>query len=221
MRLDAGATPWTRSTWALRVAMEYRSAAVSSQMLHWALQLGLDNGIVDRLHQLVADELDHVELSRRVHTAAGGLPEDVRVDRDLLAFGYPSDLPLERRALTAALQEFALHESMALEAFLCMRRAPLVPVVRRCIEPICRDEARHRRLGWALLDALLARTGAQDWLRERTRPALQIIEEVYQGQACPTEGERAWGLLSDQDYKKVTARARKNIEGQLIQRALL
>jgi hypothetical protein len=202
-----------RATWGRRTAAEYRSAAVASEMLHWSLVLGLEPGIVDRLHALVAEERDHADLSRAVHAAAGGAPEEAGITREALCLGMAVGEALERRAVLAAFQEFVVHETVALALFREMQRRPMVPVVQDAIVRIVRDEARHRRLGWLLVDALLARTGEGPWLAQRVRPAIDGVLHGYRGAAeAPSVEEAAWGIL---DPRVASAAIRRAVEGNL------
>lgn len=211
-----------RMTWAARTAAEYRSASVSAEMLHWCLCLGVAPALVARVHRLVDDELDHAELSRAVHVAAGGSPGDVTVDRGNLALRIAPSEPLGRRALAAAFQEFAVHETLALECFKAMAKADLEPVVRRAVDRIVRDEARHRRLGWELVRALLALTGERAWLESLAPAAIRGVLACYPADtAAPSAGEARWGLLSGAAYASAVASAiRGPINTQLARNGL-
>lgn len=189
-------------------------------MLHWCLQLGVAPRVLDALRDLIADELDHATLSRAVHEAAGGQPAEVTVPRERLSFEILPHDPLERRALAAALQEYAFHETIALEAFRAMRQAPLRPRVRDAVARIFRDEARHRRLGWTLLDSLLGDAGAPPWLHTLAPRALAQVEAVYAGAPEPTPEERTWGLLGPLDYARALRRSHREIRARLARRGL-
>ncbi len=166
--------------------------------------------LVEGLLGVVRDELDHAERSRAVHALAGGTPMEVRIDRSWLALTVPGDT-LERRAAFAALAECALHESFALEAFREMRGGPLLPAVRAAIDPIFQDEARHRRLGWRLLEALLERTGERDWLRGQSSAVLASVDALYSTRGAAEDEEAGWGLLDAAAYRRARARAARTI----------
>lgn len=198
-------TPRIRATWTRRAAAEYRSAAITTHLLHWFLQIGLAPRLLARVHGVVADELEHADLSRSILHAAGG--EGVGVVRDTLSVGAAPDEGIERRALLGALSELALHESVALEVFRAQLAAPLVPLVRAATERIVRDEARHRRLGWEVVRALLDGGGDRDWLRGWVPRALAELEAGYTGGQEVDEVERAWGLLGAAARTAAVARA--------------
>lgn len=208
---DIEATSAVRAAWALRTAAEYRSASLGSQMLHWAIQLGLSPLVIERLHSFVADELHHSELSREIHAAAGGTPEQVVVHRESLSFVPQPDVPLEQVALVAALEEFVLHESVALHAFrLILAQSPLTNFVRDRLSKIARDEARHCRTGALLLAELVQRTGQGIWLQSRVPPSMARLTQAYATSLRPSDAERAWGLLSDDGYTTAIASAARS-----------
>ncbi len=133
----------------------------------------------------------------------------------------PSE-PLGRRALAAAFQEFAVHETLALECFKAMAKADLEPVVRRAVDRIVRDEARHRRLGWELVRALLALTGERAWLESLAPAAIRGVLACYPADtAAPSAGEARWALLSGAAYASAVASApRGPISTQLARNGL-
>ncbi len=201
-------TPAVRSAWAGRTAAEYRSAAVASEMLHWCIVLGVAPDLVAEVHRVVDDELNHADMSRAVHEAAGGLPTDVVIARESLSLTICPTETLERRALAAAFQEFAVHETVALECFREMRKHALVPIVRSTVDRIARDEARHRRVGWRLVESLLAQTGERKWLQTMVAPAVDGVLLAYGTRHAPTAEDLRWGLLDPDAYLRAVRRAR-------------
>ncbi len=201
------ATPAVRATWARRAAAEYRSAAIAGEMLHWVISLGVPTQIVALVHEMVADELAHANLSRDVHAAAGGQAAEVVVRRSDLSFGLFTAESLERRALAAAFSEFVVHESIALEAFRAMSSGPLVPAVRRCVRTVIRDEARHRRSGALLFHTLVTQLDEAEWLREWIPVAIQHVAGAYVAGSNVTHDERQWGLLDQPAYDRARHRA--------------
>lgn len=203
----ASANPSVRATWARRAAAEYRSAAIAGEMLHWALTLGVPTPIVALVHDIVADELEHANLSREVHLAAGGKPTDIVVHRRDLSFSLFASEPLERRALAAAFSEFVVHESISLEAFRAISSVPLVPIVGHCVRTVLRDEARHRRSGTLLFQSLAQQFGELEWLQAWIPVAIQRLSNAYTADETVTDEERAWGLLDESAYKRAKSRA--------------
>ena len=168
-------------------------------MLHWSLVLGLPPSLVGRIHQVLAEELEHAELSRRVHVAAGGSADEVQILQTELSSPLSASQGIPRRALFSAFQDFAVHESIALTMFRVMQNGRLEPVVRRAVDQIVRDEARHRFLGWQLVGALLQRTGEREWLTGIAGEAIQGVLSAYRQGGPPIAPEDAgWGLIDPQ-----------------------
>ena len=65
-------TPRVHREWSNRVAAEYRSAAITAQVLHWLISVGADDALVSTCMRIVRDELDHAQLSHDCLVALGG-----------------------------------------------------------------------------------------------------------------------------------------------------
>lgn len=198
-----------RREWLRRIEAEYRSAALTHHLAHWLLQIGASPELFERAQRIVADELIHARLSHEVYTAAGGTtaPE---IARESLAFPSSPPAQLERDLLLVGVEMFCIGETTAVRLFRRMRAGCDVPVARKALDRILRDEVRHRDFGWLLLDWML---GAPE---EESRRALveQHLEAMltrlrgrYRGSttsdvATFSESDRRWGLISGPLYRE-------------------
>lgn len=193
-------TPRVHQEWARRVAAEYRSAAVTAQVLTWAIQAGLPPELLHRATRIVADELDHARLSHEVLCALGGEAEPVPLDAADLAVAGPLPHTLIRA--------FCLGETFAVPLFAAMLEHTTHPDARRVVERVIRDEVSHRAFGWDALDALIS---AEPALAPALRTALPALVHDLRGYAAPppapplTAEERACGLLENDAYAAIYA----------------
>ena len=139
--------------WRRRVQAEYRSAALTAQLLHRCIQLGLSDDLLATAQRIIADELDHARISAAVAVALGGSDEPVALSpADLCSPDRPEG-PLAD-LVERTLQGFCLGETFAVPLFSRMRAGAESPA-REALDRILRDEAIHRQFGWDLLDTLL------------------------------------------------------------------
>ncbi|MCB9762571.1 MAG: ferritin-like domain-containing protein [Alphaproteobacteria bacterium] len=199
-----------RSTWRRRVAAEYRSAAITAELLHWLIALAVSPDTLDRCHRVVADELAHAELSRAVYLAADGDPAAIPIQRGALRLPHAPGQPLELRALAVAADVFCCGETVAVPLFLALRGEDgevTQADARAALDRIVRDEATHRAFGWTLLDELLERLGegGRVWLAPQIPGFVQRICEAYRAteDLCTAE-QRAWGLMAPARYSAIT-----------------
>jgi len=217
------ATDAIRREWLRRVEAEYRSSAHTQHLTLWLIQLAAPRELIDDGLRIVADELDHAELSAAVCREAGSTEAPALVQDDLLLKVPPAGL--EERALFATLDVFCLGETLAVPLFTELRRECTVPVARRALDRVLKDEVRHRQFGWDLLDYLLERSPALvDSARRYLPGALERLRKRY-GQGAETEAdpvERSWGMMAPATYREILeATVYKEYEPRFRERALL
>ncbi len=113
-----------------------------------------------------------------------------------------------RGALVSAITRFfCVGETVAVPLFRMLRERARVPVARRALDRILRDEARHRQFGWDTLDWLLLHD--EDDVARRVAielPAvLADVKAAYgtaHDQPSPTlrEDVMAWGMAGPAEY---------------------
>jgi hypothetical protein len=203
------ASPLVRHAWAGRIEAEYRSAAITQVVTLWLIQIGASPDLVRDGLRIVDDELTHAELSRKVWLAAGGesLPP---LDRRSLGLARTRE-ELEHDLVAAVAQIFCLGETVAVRLFSSLRRGTSVPVARRALDRILRDEVRHRDFGWLALEWLLQSPDADarralvqqalpGWLRELEQ---NYGDELEGGIAAVSDAERAWGVAPWREYTAI------------------
>jgi hypothetical protein len=205
------ATERVRREWLRRVEAEYRSAAITHHLVLWLIQIGASPDLVTAGLRIVRDEMAHSDLSHRVHAAAGGtaMPRLPRESLELPRGGGP----LEEDVTRACVDVFCLGETVAVRLFKELRERCAVPVARRALDRILRDEVRHRDFGWTLLGWLLETPHAQG-VRALVQRELPSWFRRLRGMYAPagirqpdlTDEEMRWGLMPASRYADVLAR---------------
>jgi len=214
------AAVWVRDEWERRIEAEYRSAAITQNLVLWLIQMGASPDLVHDGLRIVGDEMDHAELSHAVFVEAGG-EGPPRIDRGQL--GLPrSDGPVEGDVLRYGVQIFCLGETVAVPLFKHLRQGCTVPVAREALDRILRDEVRHRDFGWALLDWFLDQPHLEPMVVAQVTGQLAGmfagLEASYgAGQRAGSDGNsggdsgamasevRAWGLAPPAEYRAILA----------------
>lgn len=197
-----------RAEWLRRVEAEYRSAAITQHLTLWLIQMGASPDLVRAGLRIAGDEIDHAEMSHQVYLAAGG-EGGPRLVRESLALERNEGAPLEHDVARTAVDVFCLGETVAVPLFKELREGCTVPIARRALDRILKDEVRHRDFGWTLLESLLdSKLGSL--LREvvvRELPGyFARLRAAYAPPDAarvlePTDAERAWGLMPRELYR--------------------
>ena len=143
-----------RGEWLRRVEAEYRSAAITQHLTLWLIQIGASPDLVRGGLRIAADEMAHAELSHRTFVAAGGVGGP-QLARESLELKRHPGAPLEHDVARVGVEVYCLGETVAVPLFKELREPCSVPVARRALDRILRDEVRHRDFGWALLGWLV------------------------------------------------------------------
>lgn len=193
--------------WRNRVAAEYRSASIAARVVHGLIAVGMPRDLVDTGLRVVADELDHAELSARCLEELGGTAEPEPLElADLLGrrsgAGFVADL------LDEVLRSFCLGETFAVPLFAAMREGTDHLAVEPMLTRVLRDETVHRQFGWDALDALLELDG--EGVRARATAELPAMIAGYRrayaepvAEAPITPQERSMGLMPAETYARV------------------
>jgi hypothetical protein len=203
-----------RAEWLRRVEAEYRSAAVTQHLVLWLIQLGVSPDLIDAGLRIVRDELDHAELSHRAFVEAGGQGGPTLVRETLRLVERPGE-PLELAVTRACVEVFCLGETVAVRLFKRLRERCDVPVARKVLDRVLRDEVRHRDFGWLLLDYLLESpfsASARELVSRELPGMLSRKRSAYAPGFAKASGELPeadlrWGLMSARDYAAILERA--------------
>jgi hypothetical protein len=203
-----------RSEWLRRVQAEYRSAAIAHHLTLWLIQLGASPDLIDAGLRIVKDELIHARMSHRVYGAAGGR-DAPQLAQETLGLARPASEPLLLSTARAGVEVFCLGETVAVPLFKVLRDDCTVPVARRALDRILRDEVRHRDFGWMLLGWLVelpAREAVLRLVRAELPAMLARLRRSYApGKPAPRTSmaaeDRAWGLMPSAIYADTLERA--------------
>jgi hypothetical protein len=208
------ATDAVRAEWLRRVEAEYRSSAITQHLTLWLTQIGASPDLVRAGLRIASDEIAHAEMSHRTFVTAGGegAPQLARESLELVR--RPA-LPLEHDVVRYGVEVYCLGETVAVPLFKELREGCTVPIARRALDRILRDEVRHRDFGWTLLAWLvdaehpmanelravaiseLPRSFAR--LRASYAPVQRAAPAKPERTMAPEE--RAWGLMPVSLYR--------------------
>jgi len=200
--------------WSRRVVAEYRSAAITSQTVHWMIQIGLAEELIQVGLRIVGDELAHARLSHEACIALGGptLPKSLPLE----VLSMPKTEGLWYALVDSILKNFCLGESFAVPLFEAMRRNAsnhaVIPILTRVLQ----DEAVHRAFGWSTLDALLTIDSSSVIQRAAEKVPLWIEETrisygANKQQTSIPDEEQAAGLLAGAEYAEIVENTYKNV----------
>lgn len=207
------ATEHVRAQWLLRVEAEYHSAALTQELTLWMTQAGVSPDLLHDGLRIADDELMHAALSMDVYLAAGGTRRPT-LSRSSLAIPRRAGDPLEHDIVRVGVDGFCLGETVAVPLFRRLREGCSVPVARKALDRILRDEVRHRDFGWELLSwmldtplgadlrALVARELPAWFARIRRSYAPAFAERLD----TVHDLDRAWGLMAPARYRAVVDR---------------
>lgn len=204
-----------RREWLRRVEAEYRSGAHTQHLTLWLMQLGAPPDLIELGLRIVSDELKHAELSDAVLRAAGS-EATPHLARETLELKRTAP-ELEFDVLRVGVEMFCLGETVAVRLFSRLRDGTSVPVARRALDEILRDEVRHREFGWTLLTWLMDTPLAPRFTQLLAHELPAMLERVrrnYGGVALDRLGAealaaqaqalapaaRAWGLMPLAEY---------------------
>ncbi len=207
------ATEHVRRQWLLRVEAEYRSAVLTQELTLWLMQAGASPDLLHDGLRIADDELVHAELSMETYLAAGGA-RGPTLARETLSLPRRANDPLEHDIARVGVDSFCLGETVAVPLFKNLREGCHVPVARKALDRILRDEVRHRDFGWTLLAWLLEtpRAPALRALIDRELPVWfgrirRSYAPAYAGKLDTiSDVDRQWGLMAPARYAAVVER---------------
>lgn len=200
-----------RTEWARRVVEEYRSSSIAQGLTLWLTQVGASPDLIHAGLRIGDDEMVHSEMSHAVVEAAGGELRE-SIPRETLELPRTPGDPLEHDVTRVAVRVFCLGETVAVPLFRRLREECTVPVARRTLDRVLRDEVRHRDFGWTLLGWLfeLPMAPALRELAQRILPGdFARLRSAYGANPQATEidaKDRIWGLMSPSEYAAATER---------------
>lgn len=208
---------------------EYTSAATTHHYTHWLIQIGASPDLIRAGLRIVADELDHAAFAAEVCVEAGADPASMPpIDAAALRLNDPPpDFPsFVETILDQTVALFCVGETVAVPLFRMLNKTCDEPSARRALDRVLRDEPRHSRFGWTLLDWALATEPiphTAGFLQAGIAGHVEALLGAYL--AVPssnetastevgstrlesvTDDERRWGVAAAGDYASVAYRA--------------
>lgn len=198
--------------WERRVIAEYRSASITHHLVLWLIQMAASPDLIVDGLRIVKDELAHADLSHKTLAKAGGQMR-AAIPRETLGLTRDEREPLEHAVARVCVDTFCLGETVAVPLFKVLREGCEVPVARRALDRILRDEVRHRDFGWALLDHLLElppHLGMRPFIERELPRLFARIRRSYGPDVALAESiaaeDRRWGLMPDARYRQILER---------------
>lgn len=199
--------------WQNRVAAEYASSAIASQLLHWLIQIGASPDLLFQCQEVVREELTHTELARDVYLAAGGEDKGIMIHPHQLTIPHAPQSDLLTRALEFTADFFCCGETVAAPLFQAMVAKSQNTVARKSLLRIVRDEKDHGDFGWELLEHLLT-LGTRDHrenLKQRVPDFIQRIVTTYSTQATVSAADEGWGVISGEEHAAIARQTAEKV----------
>lgn len=202
-----------RAEWLRRIEAEYRSAAITQHLGLWLIQIGAPPELVQAALVIVSDEMTHAELCHATFVAAGGT-DTPNLARETLELSR-SRAPLEHDVTRHGVAVFCLGETVAVRLFQRLRRGCTVPIARRSLDRVLRDEVRHCDFGWTLLEWMLSTQNGPELRALVTAELPAMLRRLRQSYASGrlerpsassstipdfSAADRAWGLMPASEY---------------------
>ena len=193
------------SIWAARACAEYRSAALTAELLHRLLVLGVHPKLVKSCREILEDELKHTELCRSVYIESGGTFAPFELKAEDLS--YPQDHSLLLTVLKSVCELFCIGETTAVPLFRSFRAQATQPLAHETLSTILADEARHSQFGWAALMELLPLTNDTERLKllNYCHDILDNLADYHNTDFTPTQQERSWGICSGKEQSQMVS----------------
>lgn len=167
-----------RHAWSARVVDEHRSVACFSELLMLLAQVQAPAAALVAVQRLIADELRHTQLCRRVARWFG---QDGPIEMEAADLTIPgTDDPPAGRALEMVVRELVVAEAESVLAFKAYRDATTDPAVTQVLQILLQDEARHAATGRHLATLLAKTLPAEETASVRARlKETALVDQRY------------------------------------------
>ena len=194
-----------RLAWATRIADEYRSVAVFSELLGLLADLEAPYATLCTVQRLIGDELRHTHVMAQVVDWLGGR-DDLAIDLSEMALPPRAEESAARRAVRIVGRELVVAEEESIAVLAAYRNASTEPAIRAVFQLVLTDEARHAAAGRAIL-AELARTSrtadAFDGLADEMAADRAVLRTTYRNLAVGGPGRALGGSIVLADLEAV------------------
>lgn len=177
--LDAHARAALAEAWLRDALLEHASVASFSRFALELLAVGAPSDLVDAAHEAARDEVRHARACFALASAYAG----TELGPGPFAFGGSIAIGADLGAIAAsAVKEGCVGETLAAVQAAVQLDGAHDPAVRKALEEIARDEARHAELAWRFV-AWAVRTGGA--------PVIQAVEAAFEESLTSTTSPAA------------------------------
>jgi hypothetical protein len=201
--------------WLADARAEHASVAAFARLTLELMTLGAPPALLADLQRAALDEIEHAKLCFGLASRYAGAPLSPGA---LPEATQPWQPPTYERIACEAFEDGCLGEGLAVARARAALSLTSDRAVRRVLEAIVRDESRHQRLAWRILDFCLERGGAEvaatlGAVLERSRQTGFALAESRPSRAVEAHGQASGPALA----RRVLA-MRKQAEKKLEQR---
>ena len=139
-----------RTNWRERMASEHASARVFGALVGGMMKAALPAAEISRVADMVRQELDHAELCAQVLAALGSEP--LAELAELAPVPEHADASPLEAILRNVISVGCCSETVAVALVATEREQAGPRPLRRVLDQILRDEIKHSRFGWRLVD---------------------------------------------------------------------
>jgi hypothetical protein len=193
-----------RLAWASRIADEYRSVAVFSELLGLLADLEAPYSTLCTVQRLIGDELRHTHVMTQVVDWLGGR-DDLAIDLSEMALPPRESESAARRAVRIVGRELVVAEEESIAVLAAYRNASTEPAIRAVFQLVLTDEVRHAAAGRAIL-AELARcprtAGEFSGLADEMAADRAVLRATYRTLASGGPGRALGGSIVLADLER-------------------
>jgi hypothetical protein len=177
--LDTSSRAVLAEAWLCDALLEHASVASFSRFALELLAVGAPSDLVDAAHEAARDEVRHARACFALASAYAG----TELGPGPFAFGGSITIGADLAAIAAsAVKEGCVGETLAAVQAAVQLDGAQDPAVRKALEEIARDEARHAELAWRFV-AWAVRTGGA--------PVIQAVEAAFEESLTSTASPAA------------------------------
>ena len=190
-----------RLAWASRIADEYRSVAVFSELLGLLADLEAPYATLCTVQRLIGDELRHTHVMTQVVDWLGGR-DDLAIDLSEMTLPPRGSETAARRAVRIVGRELVVAEEESVAVLAAYRNASTEPAIRAVFQLVLTDEVRHAAAGRAILAefARCPRTAGEfSGLVDEMAADREVLRANYRAAAAGGPGRALGGSIEVAD----------------------
>lgn len=193
--------------WQRRAAAEYYSAGKTTNFLHHLMLLGIDEEFLFDCNKIVRDEISHTSLSRSVLEKIP-INTEIEIQRqDLYSLDHSHKNHIWS-LVDFTIQFFCCGETIGQFLFQRMLEGANIPVVKKVLKVISKDESSHSNFGWKLISYLIEVYEIDDknklWSTLNRHLATMKQSYAMSKKKNISSYCRGWGLIDPEEYRTIS-----------------